>query len=84
MPPGKASTLPTDRLIMSETAQGKWSKSIIHTKFIWVIIKKWSNPENCKAKRKKKQNKKNKKKKKIAVQFFFFNEIVLLTIAFRI
>ena len=75
MPPGKASTLPTDRLIMSETAQGKWSKSIIHTKFIWVIIKKWSNPENCKAKR---------KKKKIVVQFFFFNEIVLLTIAFRI
>ena len=79
MPPSKASTLPTDRLIMSETAQGKWSKSIIHTKFIWVIIKKWSNPENCKAKRKKK-----KKKKKIVVQFFFFNEIVLLTIAFRI
>ena len=76
MPPGKASTLPTDRLIMSETAQGKWSKSIIHTKFILVIIKKWSNPENCKAKR--------KKKKKIVVQFFFFNEIVLLTIAFRI
>ena len=74
MPPGKASTLPTDRLIMSETAQGKWSKSIIHTKFIWVIIKKWSNPENCKPKR----------KKKIVVQFFFFNEIVLLTIAFRI
>ena len=74
MPPGKASTLPTDRLIMSETAQGKWSKSIIHTKFIWVIIKKWSNPENCKAKR----------KKKIVVQFFFFNEIVLLTIPFRI
>ena len=73
MPPGKASTLPTDRLIMSETAQGKWSKSIIHTKFIWVIIKKWSNPENCKA-----------KQKKIVVQFFFFNEIVLLTIAFRI
>ena len=74
MPPGKASTLPTDRLIMSETAQGKWSKSIIHTKFIWVIIKKWSNPENCKAKR----------KNKIVVQFFFFNEIVLLTIPFRI
>ena len=74
MPPGKASTLPTDRLIMSETAQGKWSKSIIHTKFIWVIIKKWSNPENCKAKRKKKS----------LSSFFFFNEIVLLTIAFRI
>ena len=69
MPPGKASTLPTDRLIMSETAQGKWSKSIIHTKFIWVIIKKWSNPENCKA-----------KKKKNRCPVFLFNEIVLLTI----
>ena len=76
MPPGKASTLSTGRLIMSETAQGKWSKSIIHTKFIWVIIKKWSNPENCKARR--------KKKKKNRCPVFLFNKIVLLTKAFRI
>ena len=73
MPPGKASTLPTDRLIMSETAQGKWSKSIIHTKFIWVIIKNGAIQKTVR------QN-----EKKIVVQFFFFNEIVLLTIPCRI